>query len=605
MNHRRPESTWIFETCRRRLRDALAFSLAFRILDLAFFAPLAAGIVRLCLQRWGRASVGNFEIAAFFLSPAGIAALLGGGAILLGTRYLELSGLIRLLVDHRLRWWEALTSSPGAFYRLVQLGLRQLATYLLLALPFFAGVLFVYLALWHGKDLNGLIILKPPAFWWGVAIAGCLAAIYCVLAFRRFVQWVYAVPILTCEPRAAIPAVLRASVDRTHGEFWHIASTILAWAAFQVLLTAVVMAAVTFGTRAALGLGGSSIGIAVALTATVLAIHAAAILLLSTLANVSLAAVTLSLYHHVAPGGDFLSPSQPIAKSGPWRGWMAGAALLLLAAVSIAMALAAVHNLALGERLELTAHRAGATHAPENSVAALKQAIADEADWAEIDVQLTADNAIVVMHDVDLARVGGGDRRVAEATLAEIQSLDIGAPIGEKFAGERIPTFHDILVAAGDRIRLNVELTPHGKADGPELTRRVVDEIRQANMVAGCRICSQSFESIQLAREIEPRLQIGFIVATAVGDPSQLKVDFLMVKDKLATRRFVDRSHVREVSVHAWTINDPSQVAPLLDAGVDNLITDDVPLIRAQLAEIRALSTIERLLLRTRTMLAP
>jgi glycerophosphoryl diester phosphodiesterase len=267
--------------------------------------------------------------------------------------------------------------------------------------------------------------------------------------------------------------------------------------------------------------------------------------------------------------------------------------------VAFVVSLLSLRGLKLHETLEITAHRAGATAAPENTVAALRQAIVDGADWAEIDVQLTADQALVVMHDIDLARDGGGNRRVDSATLAEIQALDVGTSFGPQFAGERIPTLADMLSAAGDQIRLNVELKPHSQANGHELTRRVIAEIRAAGMLDRCRLCSQSYESLQLARQLQPQLEVGYIVATAVGDPTKLEVNFLMVKSNLATRSFVDRARARGIDVHAWTVNDPAQVGPLLDAGIANLITDDPARMRQRLDEILALDTPERLLLRT------
>ena len=74
-------------------------------------------------------------------------------------------------------------------------------------------------------------------------------------------------------------------------------------------------------------------------------------------------------------------------------------------------------------------------------------------------------------------------------------------------------------------------------------------------------------------------------------------------KSNLATRQLVDRARLRKITIHVWTVNNPTQVAPLLDAGVANLITDDPARIRAMLDEIRALSTVERLLLRTHNAL--
>jgi hypothetical protein len=79
------ELGWIAKRYRGRLGSAVALSLAFKALNLAILAPLSAAILRFCLTRWGRASVGNFELVAFFLSPAGIAALLAVGGILLAS----------------------------------------------------------------------------------------------------------------------------------------------------------------------------------------------------------------------------------------------------------------------------------------------------------------------------------------------------------------------------------------------------------------------------------------------------------------------------------------------------------------------------------------
>lgn len=83
--------TWACGRLRSRLRAVAAFALAFKCLNLLLLAPLTAGLLRLFLQRWGRVSVGNFEIVSFTLSPVGVAALLGVGGLLLATRSAEVS----------------------------------------------------------------------------------------------------------------------------------------------------------------------------------------------------------------------------------------------------------------------------------------------------------------------------------------------------------------------------------------------------------------------------------------------------------------------------------------------------------------------------------
>ena len=86
---------------------------------------------------------------------------------------------------------------------------------------------------------------------------------------------------------------------------------------------------------------------------------------------------------------------------------------------------------------------------------------------------------------------------------------------------------------------------------------------------------------MQFARQLEPRLTTGYIAGAALGDLSKLKVQFLMVNQKMAKRRLTDAAGVEGIAVHAWTINDPALVGPLLDEGVSNIITDNAAAMRA------------------------
>jgi glycerophosphoryl diester phosphodiesterase len=593
------ECRWISGRCRRRLRCALAFALAFKALNLIVLAPLAAGVLRLFLSLWGRASVGNFELATFFLSPTGIAALLLVGSILLASLYFEVAGLLRLLADGRLHWWQAFKGSTRMFPRLVKLGLVQLAMFLALAAPFLIGIGLVHSRLWSGRDIYTLVMVKPPEFWWGAGIAAVLAGVYLLAALWLFFRQLYAVPAVVLEPDVTVRTALRTSAERSRGTLRHAAAALALWFAAQSLLTAAVLGPLQLLLLAILRQSGSSLNMAVLAMGASLVIEGLVAILLSVLADISFAAVILSLYRRVAPPNALPEPSTDPPRAAP-LGWRLSLGLIAALVIAIGLSFLAIHNLQLHDQLEITAHRAGAMNAPENTLAALERAIADEADWVEIDVQLTADQKLVILHDIDLLRFGGGSRRVDQATLAEIQALDVGSLFSPKFAGERTPTLREFLDAANDRIRLNIELKPHSRADALVLTRRVVDELRETKMLPRCRLCSQSYEGLQLARELEPDLEVGFIAAKSIGDLTRLDVNFLMVETRQATRRLVDRAAPRGIAVHAWTVKEMELVAPLLDRGVDNIITDDPAGIRARLDEIRALTPPERLLLRAK-----
>jgi glycerophosphoryl diester phosphodiesterase len=258
----------------------------------------------------------------------------------------------------------------------------------------------------------------------------------------------------------------------------------------------------------------------------------------------------------------------------------------------------------IADRVEVIAHRAGYVRAPENSLSALRQAIAAKADWVEIDVQLTADGALVIVHDFDLLRVGGSPLRIASATLADIQQVDIGSPVGPEFAGERIPTLEEFLTAAHGQVGVLIELKfPPGSQVGP-LTDAVLDTVRRLNAVPWCRVCSQSYAGIQRVRSQEPSIPIGFIAGAALGDLTQLQVDFLMVEARMATPELCDRARRRKMGIFAWTIKDAGQIAPLVDRGITGLIADDPEMVQVKLQELAQLDPVERILYRVRNVLA-
>ncbi|MEW6250313.1 MAG: glycerophosphodiester phosphodiesterase family protein [Planctomycetota bacterium] len=592
---------------RGRFGPLVRFALSFEVLRGLFFAPLAAGLLRLSLEHWGRCSVGNFEIIAFILSPAGLVALLGIGAVGLTTFYLETAGLMLLLADDAATWWGVYPALGKRLVSLLKLGLRQIVILVVLAAPFLAAAAGILKVLWAGSDLNGLLVLKPPVFWIGAVAGASLLAGWVLVGGYFVLRWLVALPIVLFEFGAVARKALQLSTDRLRGGLGSLLGLVLAWLAALVLLSALLMGGLRFGSELVLDSVGVWLPLLLPVTALVVILHGAAAALLSVISSGSLAALVLLVYRET--GG--LPPAQrdasPVPSSRPARlparRLIAGGAAVLLVVAAVGSAWL-VGRVELREHLEITAHRGGAALAPENTIAAIRSAIAAGADWAEIDVQRTADGALVIVHDSDLVRVGGVQRRVAESTLAEIQSVDVGSRFSAAFAGERVPTLDALLAAAGDRIRLNIELKPNGPSDVEPLVRGVLAAVQRAGITDRCRLCSQSYEGLQLARQIALGLELGYIAGAQLGDLSRLDVDFLMVSQRLATRKLADTTRIRGMEVHAWTINDPDALVPLLDRGIANIITDEPAAFRRRLGEVQNLSPAERLLLRVRNLLA-
>ncbi len=588
---------------RGRIGPIVRFALAFELLRLLVLAPLGAGILRLGLERWGRCSVGNFEIIAFVLSPPGMAALICVGTVALATFYLQIAGLMLLLANRDATWWSIFATAGRRGFLVLGLGLRQLVILTVLAAPFLLAMGALLRKLWAGRDLNGLIVVKPPVFWFGAAVGACLLVAYALVAGYLLLRWLPALPAVLFEPGVRGGKAMSLSVGRTQGRLASMLIFVTTWLAAVVVLSSVVMGGLRLSSGWLLDRVGLSLSILLPVVATALILHTLVAALLSVLSSASFASLVLVLYREAVgtqlPVQEALRP----ATGTPVRWRMAGFGVVFVLAVPL-LCYAIVGRVQIHENLEITAHRCGAALAPENTVAAVRKAIEARADWAELDVQRTADGAIVVLHDADLVRVGGLQRRVAECTLSQIKSIDVGSRFSGEFSGERVPTLDELITAAGDRIQLNIELKPNGPADVAPLVHAVLESLRRAGITRRCRLCSQSYEGIQLARSMEPGLQIGFIAGGQIGDLSKLDVSFLMVAGRLATRHLVDTAAVRGVKVHAWTINDPEMLVPLLDRGVANIITDNPVAMRNRLEELQKLSPVERLLLRARNLLA-
>lgn len=169
---------------------------------------------------------------------------------------------------------------------------------------------------------------------------------------------------------------------------------------------------------------------------------------------------------------------------------------LRLSPALIALALASAPGLLADEAATpaLVAHR-GAMHAvPENTIAAFERAIELGADVLEVDVRLTKDGRLVVVHDATLARTTDGAGRVSEQNWEEIRRLDAGAWFGPEHTGLRVPLLEEILALAKGRATVLLDL----KETGPDFARAVSDEVRRHGdpdeTVVGVRSPEQALE---------------------------------------------------------------------------------------------------------------
>ena len=156
-------------------------------------------------------------------------------------------------------------------------------------------------------------------------------------------------------------------------------------------------------------------------------------------------------------------------------------------------------------KIAVTAHRGSSCKAPENTIGSLGQAIADGADYAEIDVQTTADGVVVLMHDADLMRTGAVNCKLQDILYETLREIDIGSWFSGDFKNERIVKIEEAMAFSRGRIRLNIELK-YNRPD-PELAGKVGRIIRINNFAEKCVVSSMDYNALKKFKQLFDSVQ--------------------------------------------------------------------------------------------------
>lgn len=214
------------------------------------------------------------------------------------------------------------------------------------------------------------------------------------------------------------------------------------------------------------------------------------------------------------------------------------------------------------------AHRGASREHRENTLAAFARALDLGADALELDVHVTVDGVVVVHHDFDV-RIGEARRPIAAATLAELETIDLGG-------GERIPTLDAVFDLVGGTAELFVEIKGSG------IEEAVVDCLRRHN--GPYAVHSFDHAAIERVAAHAPHVRRGLLFGEApdrlADAAARAAAHDVWPRAELATAAFIDSAHELGLRVIAWTVNDPALGAVLAHRGVDGICTDDVAWLR-------------------------
>lgn len=234
----------------------------------------------------------------------------------------------------------------------------------------------------------------------------------------------------------------------------------------------------------------------------------------------------------------------------------------------------------------------GSGHWPGNTMPYLEGIAGIGVDMLEMDINMTKDGRIILMHDTTVDRTTNGQGRIPDLTLAEIQSLEVGvnwsqddgATYPYRGQGLQVPTLESVFQRFPD-YPMVIEI----KQSEPDMTTPFCNLIREFGMAEKIIVGSFNDDTIQSFRQVCPEVATApagdevrsFVLLNFIRFSEILSPDYQVFQVPLEssgitviTPGFIRAAHNRNLQVQVWTINDPAEMQRLIDLGVDGIMTD-------------------------------
>lgn len=263
----------------------------------------------------------------------------------------------------------------------------------------------------------------------------------------------------------------------------------------------------------------------------------------------------------------------------------------------LAPLMAALLGTASTRGVEIIAHRGASHDAPENTLAAFRLGYAQGADAGELDIHLSRDGRVVVIHDADTAHTAGVARPVGAQSLDELRILEVGqwgAWRGSAFK-EQIPLLAEVLAVVPPGRRLFIEIKV-----GPEILPELVRVLRASGLPPqSLPVITFSLEVARATKRLLPAHEVSWLAAYdrdrstgrfpdiehLISQAKAAGLDGLDLQGKFPIdAAFVQKVRAAGLKLYTWTVDDPAVARAQAAAGVDGITTNRPGWLRAQLA---------------------
>lgn len=236
------------------------------------------------------------------------------------------------------------------------------------------------------------------------------------------------------------------------------------------------------------------------------------------------------------------------------------------------------------KRVEYVAHRGASYAAPENTLAAAELAWKVGADAAEVDVYLSADGRVMVIHDATTRRTTGVDMKVEATDSAKLRSLDAGKFKGAEFAGQKIPFLEEVIATIPEGRRLYVELKSDKRLvpelekmlDGNAHRKQIVFIGFNLEAISACKERMADIPAYWLAGGDRDKITKAYIPIdpAIIQTAKEKKLDGLDLHFAGVTPELAGKIQTAGLDLAAWTINEPAEAKRLIELGAVSITTD-------------------------------
>ena len=227
------------------------------------------------------------------------------------------------------------------------------------------------------------------------------------------------------------------------------------------------------------------------------------------------------------------------------------------------------------KNIETIAHRGYVAKGVENSIEALEGAAEVGADYVEFDIILTKDNKFVVMHDYNLKRLAGLNKRVQDMNFDEV----VGLTIKQGDFTSKIPSLEEFVNKAKElNMNLVIELKPHG-AEPSNYIDILIGEIKRLKL-ENYKFMSLNSKVMEELETKVPNLETGYVIPLQFGNFHHSNIDFFVIEDFSYRDRLVEQARKENKQVFVWTINNPALITKYLQSPADGIITDEPELVK-------------------------